>query len=43
MGETGIQAQYREFKLLTFDLDALCANVLLNGLPKQFATFVDGV
>jgi len=38
-----VQAQYRELKLLSFDLDALCVNVMLNGLPERFASFVDGV
>ncbi|GFZ51759.1 hypothetical protein JCM24511_09527 [Saitozyma sp. JCM 24511] len=34
-------AQYRELKLIKFDLDALCINVLLNGLPDRFGSFVD--
>ena len=38
-----MQAQYCELKLLLFDLDALCVNVMLNGLPKQYKFFVDGV
>ena len=38
-----VQAQYRELKFLSFDLDALCVNVMLNGLPERFASFVDGV
>jgi len=38
-----VQAQYRELKLLSFDFDALCVNVMLNGLPERFASFVDGV
>ena len=38
-----VQAQYRELKLLSFDLDALCVNVMLNGLPERFTSFVDGV
>ena len=38
-----VQAQYRELKLLSFDLDALCVNVMLNGLPERFASFLDGV
>ena len=29
-----VQAQYRELKLLSFDLDALCVNVMLNGSPE---------
>ncbi|GFZ52314.1 hypothetical protein JCM24511_10087 [Saitozyma sp. JCM 24511] len=38
-----VQAQYRELKLLKFDLDALCINVLLNGLPDRFGSFVDSI
>ncbi len=38
-----VQAQYHELKLLSFDLDALCVNVMLNGLPKQFASFLKGL
>lgn len=37
-----VQAQYRELKLHSFDLDALCVKVMLNGLPERFASFVDG-
>ena len=29
-----VQAQYRELKLLSFDFDALCVNVMLNGSPE---------
>jgi hypothetical protein len=36
-----IKAQYRELKSLNFDLDSLCVNVLLNGLPERFQAFVD--
>ncbi|GFZ52390.1 hypothetical protein JCM24511_10163 [Saitozyma sp. JCM 24511] len=38
-----VQALYRELKLLSFDLDSLCINVLLNGLPDRFASFVDSI
>jgi hypothetical protein len=38
-----VQAQCRELKLLSFDLDSLCINVLLNGLPDRFASFVDSI
>jgi len=38
-----VQAQCSEPKLLSFDLDALCVYVMLNGLPEQFESFVDGV
>ena len=38
-----VQAQYCELKLLLFNLDAVCVNVMLNGLPKQFMSFVVGV
>jgi hypothetical protein len=38
-----VQAQYRELKLLKFDLDALCINVLLNGLPDRFGSFVGSI
>ncbi|GFZ44308.1 hypothetical protein JCM24511_02030 [Saitozyma sp. JCM 24511] len=38
-----VQAQYRELKLLKLDLDALCINVLLNGLPDRFGSFVDSI
>ncbi|RSH83888.1 hypothetical protein EHS25_003483 [Saitozyma podzolica] len=38
-----IKAQYRELKSLNFDLDSLCVNVLLNGLPDRFQAFVDTV
>jgi hypothetical protein len=38
-----VQAQYRDLKLLSFDLDSLCINVLLNRLPNRFASFVDSI
>jgi hypothetical protein len=38
-----IKAQYRELKGLNFDLDSLCVNVLLHGLPDRFQAFVDTV
>jgi hypothetical protein len=38
-----VQALYRVRKLLSFDLDSLCINVLLNGLPDRFASFVDSI
>jgi hypothetical protein len=38
-----VQAQYRELKLLSSDLETLCINVLLNGLPDRFASFVDSI
>jgi hypothetical protein len=38
-----IKAQYRELKSLNFDLDSLCVNVLLTGLPERFQAFVDTV
>ncbi len=42
MRERGTSA-YRELKLLSFDLDALCVNSMLNRLPKLITSFVDGV
>lgn len=46
MGERGTSAvlvlEYRELKLLSFDLDAVCVNVMPNDLPERFASFVDG-
>ena len=39
----GVLAQHRELKLLRFDLDLLCVNVLLNGLPERFGSYVDQV
>ncbi|KAI9638717.1 uncharacterized protein MKK02DRAFT_21837, partial [Dioszegia hungarica] len=38
-----VQSQYRELKVLDFNLDTLLINVLLNGLPSRFAAFVDSV
>ncbi|RSH80693.1 hypothetical protein EHS25_007171 [Saitozyma podzolica] len=38
-----VKAQHRELKSLKFDLDALCVNVLLNGLPDRFSSFVDNL
>ncbi|GFZ44372.1 hypothetical protein JCM24511_02094 [Saitozyma sp. JCM 24511] len=38
-----VKAQHRELKSLKFDLDALCVNVLLNGLPDRFSSYVDNV
>ncbi|RSH95789.1 hypothetical protein EHS25_000881 [Saitozyma podzolica] len=38
-----VKAQHRELKSLSFDLDALCVNVLLNGLPDRFSSYVDNV
>jgi len=38
-----VLAQHRELKLVRFDLDALCVNVLLNGLPERFTSYVDQV
>jgi hypothetical protein len=38
-----VQAQYRELKLLSSDLETLCINVILNGLPDRFASFVDSI
>lgn len=38
-----VLAQHRELKLVRFDLDALCVNVLLNGLPERFSSYVDQV
>lgn len=40
---TEVQAQYRKLSASFFDLDALCVNVPLNGLPEQSASFDDGV
>lgn len=36
-------ARYRELKVLSFDLDQLCVNVLLNGLPSRFGSYLDNV
>jgi hypothetical protein len=36
-------ARYRELKLLEFNLDQLCVNVLLNGLPARFGSYLDQV
>jgi hypothetical protein len=38
-----IKAQYSEVKSLIFDLDSLCVNVLLTGLPERFQAFVNTV
>jgi hypothetical protein len=38
-----VRAQHRELKSLSFDLDALCVNVLLNGLPDRLFSYVDNV
>jgi hypothetical protein len=38
-----VQAQNRDLKLLSLDLDSLCINVLLNRLPNRFASFVDSI
>ncbi|RSH89860.1 hypothetical protein EHS25_001846 [Saitozyma podzolica] len=38
-----VKAQHRGLKSLSFDLDALCVNVLLNGLPDRFSSYVDNV
>lgn len=38
-----VKAQYRELKALDFDLDAMCVNVLLNGLPDTFHAFKDSI
>lgn len=38
-----VKAQHRELKSLQFNLDALCVNVLLNGLPERFSSYVDNV
>jgi len=38
-----VQALYREFKLLSFDLDALFVIVMLNGAPERFASLADGI
>ncbi|EIW69848.1 hypothetical protein TREMEDRAFT_61618 [Tremella mesenterica DSM 1558] len=35
--------RYRELKTLDFDLDQLCVNVLLNGLPERFGSYLDQV
>jgi len=36
-----VRAQYHELKLLSFDLDALCVNVMLNGLPEATLELLD--
>lgn len=36
-------ARHRELKVLKFDLDMTCINVLLNGLPPRFSAYVDQV
>ncbi|RXK35846.1 hypothetical protein M231_06894 [Tremella mesenterica] len=38
-----VLAQYRDLKVLLYDLDQLCVNVLLNGLPDHFSSFIDGI
>jgi hypothetical protein len=38
-----LKAQHRELKSLQFNLDALGVNVLLNGLPERFSSYVDNV
>jgi hypothetical protein len=38
-----VKAQHRELQSLHFNLDALCVNVLLNGLPDRFSSYVDNV
>ena len=35
--------RYPELKTLDFDLDQLCVNVLLHGLPKRFGSYLDQV
>lgn len=41
VNEVQAQYSYRELKLLSFDLDAVCVNVMPNDLPERFASFVD--
>lgn len=36
-----VMTQYQELKVLKFDLDTLCVNVLLSGLPNRFLAFID--
>nr|XP_019042253.1 hypothetical protein I302_08854 [Kwoniella bestiolae CBS 10118]OCF21183.1 hypothetical protein I302_08854 [Kwoniella bestiolae CBS 10118] len=38
-----VLAQHRELKTLKYDIDSLCVNVLLNGLPARFSSYVDAV
>lgn len=38
-----VLALYRELKVLSFDLDLLCVNVLLNGIPERFSAYIDQV
>ncbi|RXK34623.1 hypothetical protein M231_08121 [Tremella mesenterica] len=38
-----VLAQYRDLKVLSYDLNQLCGNVLLNGLPDRFSSFIDGI
>ncbi|EIW69262.1 hypothetical protein TREMEDRAFT_62117 [Tremella mesenterica DSM 1558] len=36
-----VLAQYRDLKVLSYDLNQLCVNVLLNGLPDRFSSCYD--
>lgn len=38
-----VRAQYRELVTIKYNLEALCVNVLLQGLPDRFNAFVDNV
>lgn len=38
-----VMTQYQELKVLKFDLDNLCINVLLSGLPRRFEAFIDQI
>ena len=38
-----VQTQYHELKLLSFELNALCADTMINGLPDRVTSIVNGV
>ncbi|EIW69763.1 hypothetical protein TREMEDRAFT_61527 [Tremella mesenterica DSM 1558] len=38
-----VLARYDDFKVLSYDLDQLGVNVLLNGLPDCFSLFINGI
>jgi hypothetical protein len=36
-------ARYRELRVMSFELVQLCSNILLNGLPAHFGSYLDNV
>lgn len=36
-------ARFPELKVLSFDLDQCCVNILLNALPARFGSYLDNV